>query len=294
MIHKLGSRARTLILIAVLATLLVPLIALAQAAPTAVVMTPRLNVRSGPSPNFNVLAVLDQGNVVTLLGRNADSSWAFVRTAGNVEGWASTRYLTPTAPFSGLPVVSGPTTATATPGGPAGTPQPTGFPPGSLPGGGSSGIVPGQAVVSSSRLNLRAGPGAGYAVAAVLNEGDLLTLLGRNSNGSWAKVRTAASLEGWVSTRYITIAGTASDLPVLANVEPAATVTTGTANVRSGPGANFNVITTADYGTVVNLLGRNGNASWVQIRINGQVGWVDASYLSTNYNIWFLPVPTGI
>jgi len=131
-------------------------------------------------------------------------------------------------------------------------------------------------------------------VAAILNGGDVLTLVGRNTNGSWAKVQTIDGLEGWVSTRYITIAGSASDLPILASVEPAATVTTGTLNVRSGPGANYDVITTANYGTVVNLLGRNGNASWVQIRVNGQVGWVDASYISTNYNIRYLPVPAGV
>ncbi len=293
MIHPLGFRTRVLTPIILLALLLVPMVTFAQGEPTAVVTTPRLNVRSGPAPTFDVLAVLNQGDVVTLLGRNAGSSWAFVRTATGVEGWSSTRYLTPTAPFASLPIISASTTSPST-GGQAGTIAPTGFPPGSLPGGGTSGIGPGMAVVSVSRLTLRAGPGVGYAVAAILNGGDVLTLVGRNTNGSWAKVQTIDGLEGWVSTRYITIAGSASDLPILASVEPAATVTTGTLNVRSGPGANYDVITTANYGTVVNLLGRNGNASWVQIRVNGQVGWVDASYISTNYNIRYLPVPAGV
>ncbi|MBN1284095.1 MAG: LysM peptidoglycan-binding domain-containing protein [Anaerolineae bacterium] len=64
-------------------------------------------------------------------------------------------------------------------------------------------------------------------------------------------------------------------------------------NVRSGPGADFPVVGQLVYDQQVHLVGRNAEASWVQLY--GEVGsyWVNARYISTVYNIWNLPITYG-
>jgi uncharacterized protein YgiM (DUF1202 family) len=49
------------------------------------------------------------------------------------------------------------------------------------------------------RLNVRRQPGTGYAVIAVLREGDTLRVIER---GDWLRVRTARNITGWINGRY--------------------------------------------------------------------------------------------
>lgn len=84
---------------------------------TAVVETGQLNVRSGPGITYSVVTTVNQGAVVTLLGRNADSSWAYIQTVAAVRGWvnASPAYITPSVAIGTLDVVTGTATPTHTP-----------------------------------------------------------------------------------------------------------------------------------------------------------------------------------
>ena len=65
-----------------------------------------------------------------------------------------------------------------------------------------------------SNLNVRTGPGMQYDIIHVLSEGDMVTLIARNWNFSWAKVRCANGVVGWVSTYYIQIVNPPTDLPI--------------------------------------------------------------------------------
>lgn len=57
-------------------------------------------------------------------------------------------------------------------------------------------------------------------------------------------------------------------------------------NVRSGPGVGYPVVVVLDAGANVGLLGRNADASWVQIQLAGGVqGWVNARYVAGNVPI---------
>lgn len=153
--------------------------------------------------------------------------------------------------------------------------------------------LPNTAIITADLLNFRSGPGAGYGVIGQLPGGTTVTLLARNSNSSWVKVRAPSGQEGWVSTLYIIASSPVAELPVLAAAEPQGVVMTDALNVRSGPGAEFPVVVTLNQNTWFNLIGRNGNATWVQIRVNGMTGWVDPSFIATDYNIWYLPLGTA-
>lgn len=59
-----------------------------------------------------------------------------------------------------------------------------------------------------------------------------------------------------------------------------AVIRTGALNVRSGPGPQFPSTALAYNGQHVILLGRNGDNSWVKVRLlNGPVGWIYAAHI---------------
>jgi len=60
-------------------------------------------------------------------------------------------------------------------------------------------------------------------------------------------------------------------------------VAPGAVNIRSGPGLNYKVIGTLNPDRVAAIVGRNGNASWWQIKISDEAtGWVSNSVVSAS------------
>jgi uncharacterized protein YgiM (DUF1202 family) len=233
---------------------------------TAVVTTGALNVRTGPGIAYNAFAVLFQGHTVTLLGRNSAGSWVQVRLSTGQTGWVHASLIQASVAISTLPVTE------------------TGAAP-----------APSTAVVTTGALNVRSGPGIGYGVVTVVRQGNVVTLIGRNSVSSWAQVRLAGGQVGWVNAALIQPNVALTSLPVTETAAPPAagtgTVATGALNLRSGPAVNYAIVTTLQYGQTVTLLARNSASSWAQVRsAGGHVGWVHAAYLQTNVAISSLPV----
>ncbi len=80
-------------------------------------------------------------------------------------------------------------------------------------------------------------------------------------------------------------------LPAFAQAGSVAAVNTGKLNVRSGPSIIFAIITKLDYNTVVTLIGRADQGTWVQIRLaNGTTGWVNSIHLRTYADLSLLPI----
>lgn len=55
----------------------------------------RLHVREGPGTNYKSLGYVNQNEVVTALGANADQSWRRIRRSDGLVGWSSARYMKP-------------------------------------------------------------------------------------------------------------------------------------------------------------------------------------------------------
>src|SRR5689334_3587313 len=121
--------------------------AMAQVA-TATVNTGNLNVRSGPTASYSILATLGYGNVVTVLGRNASSTWAQVLTATGVNGWVNASYLIISVNLSALAVTDG-SNITGT-------------------------------MTGANHLNVRNGPGVAYSVLTTLDYSNIVNVIGRN------------------------------------------------------------------------------------------------------------------
>lgn len=73
--------------------------------PTATVITVYyLNLRSGPGVSFGIIKAMPNGTTMTLLGRNAASSWAQVKLADGTVGWMNALYLSTSVPVNSLPI----------------------------------------------------------------------------------------------------------------------------------------------------------------------------------------------
>jgi len=231
--------------------------------PMAAVATGALNVRSGPGIGYASTAVIPYGTNVQLLGRNSNGSWVKIKLSNGHEGWANVTLLTVNVAISGLPALTEPT------------------------------LTP-MAAVNTGSLNVRSGPGIGYGVTAVLNYGVNVQLLGRNNNSTWAKIKLSNGHEGWVNASLLTANVAISSLPVMtssAPTAPTAVVVTGVLNVRSGPGVGYAVTSATYLGHVVTMLGRNGAATWVKIRLySGHEGWVNATYIQPSVAVSSLGV----
>jgi uncharacterized protein YraI len=160
---------------------------------TGTVLVSRLNMRSGPGTQYNILGVLTRGQTVSLAGyRDASGTWTMInRDSGQAWVSALPAFLQTSVPVSSMPVW-------------------TGAVPGSPPPSGNTATV-GSSV---SYLNLRTGPGTSFAVIRALPAGSVVTLVGRNSSSTWLQVRTADGTVGWMSTPFLITSVQISTLPV--------------------------------------------------------------------------------
>ncbi len=308
-------RLGIVLLIVLLVSLAAPLaLASAQGQPVAVVTAARLNIRSGPGPAFPSLGTVGRGEVLTLLGRNSNSSWAYVRAVSGLTGWATTYYLETTAQYSSLPVV---TTQVTVPQ------QPT--QPSTPPTGTASTQYP------PVRVNTAAGDEHG--IITYLEFGETVQLRGRNGEGTWLYIQFRSNGLGWSQASRINTSFNISSLPVVNHLEapvgenltanilasanqfappigaaqppgqgglfvpqqpvtgPAAVVNTPVLNARSGPGPGYDIITKLYQGQIVTVAGRDSAGAWVQVGLpNGLLAWVSSLYLTPLGDLTRLPV----
>lgn len=243
---------------------------LADAQPWGMITASVLNIRTGPGLEFNVLTTVGQGTFLTVLGRNADSTWINV-LVGGAEGWVGRGFISLSVPTAGsLPVVDAPPTPDAGNGG-GGT--------ATAPPPASDAIT---AVINTGELNVRFGAGPGYPVVTKVVLGDVVTLLARNSNSSWVYVTAPDGKKGWISTFYITASALLGSLPVKADFTPTGWITASVANLRKGPSLSADVITTLNQNTFVGVLGRSADSAWIKISASGVEGWVGGGTIAFN------------
>lgn len=159
---------------------------------TATVTAYRLNVRSGPGTNFNVITRLNNGDVVPLTGyRNGNGSWVQIALP-NATGWVSATYVRTSVPVNNLIPITGTTPPPPVGGNPAG-------------------------VVKAYWLNVRTGPGVSFPVITTLPGGTGVSLLGRDHTSVWLKIIIPDGRQGWVNGYYIETNVPVATLPVLSN-----------------------------------------------------------------------------
>lgn len=253
--------------------------------PSAYVSFDFANLRSGPGPSYGLVVKIDQGQAMSLVGRNADGSWVQVRLPGNQDGWVPAASIEANVTILSLPV-----TASS-----AGAPTPT------------EPSAQASAYVSYKWAYVRSGPGGNYSLIARLNQGEGLTLLGRTADSTWVQVYLAGGQQGWAAAAYFDADVPIPSLPITTNLlptptpgepgtEPKAYSVGGPLEVRTGPGSDYKIIlvTAISRDQGMSLLGRDAKGAWVEARLpDGTSGWMTAASIRANLPISNLPVIAG-
>jgi N-acetylmuramoyl-L-alanine amidase len=122
-------------------------------------------------------------------------------------------------------------------------------------------------VVNASVLNVRETASTNAALVTQLDEGTQVTIL--SSSDGWYKI-SFSSKTGWASAEYITIKETSLGTGV---------VTGSTVNVRSGPGTDYEVLTTVQESEKITVASRSGE--WYKITTSGGItGWMLSEYVT--------------
>lgn len=161
----------SLLVIVFLMSMIAPALAQYQPEPVAVVNTGMLNVRSGPGLGFGSIATLPKGFGVQMVARNTEGNWVYIALTNGVTGWVNVNYLYTTYRVRDLPIND------VAPGSP---------------------ITPTARVKGVFALNVHTNADLASPVIAVLGLDQTVDLVGRNFDSSWAQVRLANGVAGWV------------------------------------------------------------------------------------------------
>lgn len=217
--------------------------------------TPRLNCRSGPGLNNDVIHIMDSGTEVTILdGPTAANGyhWYKVQTGNGDAGWVI---------GESLDVAGGV--------------------PGAVFGKGD------QVVVDTDYLNRRTGAGLSYTVIDVLESGTPLFVSNdpKAVDGHvWYEVETRDGQTGWVSGDYLAPA------PGLGfAVGDAVRVANGAQNLREGPGKDAAVIRVMANSELLQVRGGPVNVgayTWYRVWNYSGEGWAAGEFLRLDPNGW--------
>lgn len=202
-----------------------------------------LNLRAGPSTSNYIKLVMSPGSYVELLSELGRAGYYKVSYQGEL-GYAYGDYLSV--------------------------------------GGAGDGIDPGWddagTAYTTSALNLRTGPGTGYAISLVMPEGASVQLTGASDNGFSGVVYRGGN--GWASNDYLTDSSENAGAADPGDGDAGTATTTSALNLRSGPGLTNPVILVMPVGASVTLTGTEQNG-FAGVRYNGASGWASLDYLST-------------
>lgn len=120
-------------------------------------------------------------------------------------------------------------------------------------------------------LNLRTGPGSGFAIILPMGHGSMVEVL--ESSGGWRRVHHEESgATGWAFGKYL--APFEGGVPMKFVYSPG----DGYLNLRTGPGTGFAIVQRMYNGDSVEIVERKG--AWVRVyHQSGAEGWCSEKFL---------------
>ena len=138
---------------------------------------------------------------------------------------------------------------------------------------GTTGAKTANGTISGSQLNIRSGPGTGYASVGSYNKGDRVTILEQFTyNGTtWG-----CTNQGWISMDFVDVGADGNSTDNDGN--QTGTVIGNGLNIRSGAGADYPALGTLNYGDRVTILEQKkvGDTTWGKT----SKGWISLDYVS--------------
>ena len=138
---------------------------------------------------------------------------------------------------------------------------------------GTTGAKTASGVITADELNIRSGPGKGYATVGSYNDGDKVTILEQFTyNGTtWG-----CTNQGWISMDYVDAGASENTTDDNGNLN--GTVIGNGLNIRSGAGSDYPAVGSLNYGDRVTILEEKkvGDTTWGKIT----KGWISLDYVS--------------
>lgn len=142
-----------------------------------------------------------------------------------------------------------------------------------------------KTVHTSSSLNLRSGPGTGYARVGTVCDSWQVKVL--NTEGDWVRVTVEATNQtGWIMAKYLGgssssgSSGGSSSGSGRSGASLRVYHVTATVNVRTGPGTGYSLKTKLYPGAAFQVTQSSGN--WFKIRtFSGVTGWISQTYAAS-------------
>ena len=132
-------------------------------------------------------------------------------------------------------------------------------------------------ITAGGGLNIRSGPGKGYASVGTYAEGDSVTIL---EQFTYDGVTWGCTNKGWISMAYVDTgsSGSTNTGSSTSGGRQATVSTESGLRVRSGAGTNYDVVGSLKYGTKVTILSQQT----VDGRVWGEIstGWICMDYVT--------------
>lgn len=151
---------------------------------------------------------------------------------------------------------------------------------------------------------LRTGPYLGASFIGEVAAGTALNPLARNKDEgiyNWYLINTGTKT-GWISGRYVTLAGDVNAIPLQSTIFEqidgapdvgVLAIPRSVMNLRKRPSIRSAKLMEIPWGAETVLIGRTiqaGKNFWLQVRYNGQVGWIFAPYVSIRGDVNAVPI----
>jgi len=227
----------------------------------------RVRLRHGPSTESEIIALLNEGQVVHVFGEKGD--WKQVTVQGGNTGWVAgwlIKYETDSGNTSGMDPLPAP---------------PPDFP---SPEYERPPVVSEElyAWIDGSKVNVRTGPDTDHPVRLQLGRGQKVEVLG--ADGHWCRIKTPGGDVGWVAGWVISFLPPGQAITTEQNGEQVAVkvgwVARPEVNLRAGPGTNYEEIAELVFSTQVIITDQRGE--WYKILLdNGKTGWVAGWLIDT-------------
>ena len=161
----------------------------ATAPPVKGITSTQVNVRAEPSTASEIVGIIPANTEVEIVGTDPGGNWWQILHPSGIDGkgWVTAQYVT-TARKPEVPIVRGG---------------------GENPDDGSTAII-------QQQINVRSGPGTGFDSIGTLNAQDVVTLTGRDADGTWLQIEFTSGPEGrgWISAAFARAIG-AEKLPIV-------------------------------------------------------------------------------
>lgn len=244
--------------------------------PILVVNTSFLNARSGPGPQYSVVATVTGGSELPVLGTNSGNTWYLVTTPAG-SGWVDVSFTLPRGNFNNVPVIDVSPAATVA----FSTPLTIGLP-GSTTATAVGGILGGalrtgertRAVLNVSSVNVLTQP---------VNGSPIVGLLFRDDSADYAVVGSTVDARGveWLQVVVPNLGTGWIEAPKMSTRLSSAfrtvvVVTAGPVDLKYSPGGDSMLFPPLQNGQEAFLINTSGNFYQVELA-NGWTGWIPSS-----------------